>query len=466
MCRGGVQCIHYFMKAHFFSFLIVFFLGGLLLLEAPFFAEAAPSSHSATASTHIPSSVSFFAPKVYTTYGAPDSVAIGDLNGDGKPDLAVANSNSNTVSVFLNKGNGIFAPQVTYPTGHPPTSVAIGDLNGDGKPDLVVTNDNDHYDTIGTVSVFINKGNGIFAPKVDYTTGVNPHAIAIGDLNGDGKPDLAVTNMGSNTISVFLNKGNGTFAPKVDYITDRAPDSVAIGDLNGNGKPDIAVTNIFSNTVSIYLNKGNGTFASKVDYPTGIGPDSVAIGDLNGDGNPDLAVANFGADTVSNTVSVFINKGNGTFASKVDYHTGAFPQAIAIGDLNGDGKPDLAVANEYFNTISTVSVFLNKGNGIFAPKVDYTTGVNPHAIAIGDLNGDGKPDLAVTNMGSNTVSVLLNSSTFPSLSHSTNTGTLSSTTNASSTTTHSIFAHSIYIYVGGGILILLIIFFLARFLFV
>ncbi len=338
-----------------------------------------------------------FLPKTdYTTGASPQAVAIGDLNGDGKADLAVPNYGSASTSIFLNNGNGTFAAKVDYTTGSAPISVAIGDLNGDGKADLATSN----Y-TSSTASVFLNKGNGTFAAKVDYTTGTNPTSVAIGDLNGDGKADLAVTNGASTSVSVFLNNGNGTFAAKVDYTTGSSPYSVAIGDLNGDGKADLSVANYSSTSVSVFLNNGNGTFAAKVDYTTGTNPTSVAIGDLNGDGKADLAVANF----TNTSVSVFLNNGNGTFAAKVDYTTGTHPFSVAIGDLNGDGKADLSVAN-YSST--SVSVFLNNGNGTFAAKVDYTTGSQPISVAIGDLNGDGKEDFAVANYSSTSVSVFLN----------------------------------------------------------
>jgi hypothetical protein len=180
--------------------------------------------------------------------------------------------------------------------------------------------------------------------------------VAIGDLNGDGKPDLAVTNYLSSTVSVLLGNGNGTFGPKIVFGTGSGPHSVAIGDLNGDGKPDLAVTNYVSYTVSVLLGNGNGTFGPKTDFGTGLEPNSVAIGDLNGDGKPDLAVANY----YSNAVSVHLGDGNGAFGPKTDFGSGSNPVSVAIGDLNGDGKLDLAVANQLF---STVSVLLNAGPG-------------------------------------------------------------------------------------------------------
>ena len=146
------------------------------------------------------------------------------------------------------------------------------------------------------------------------------------------------------------------------------------------------------------------SFAAKVDYPTGLAPDSVTAADLDGDGKPDLAVANGGAPP-ANTVSVLLNQGNGTFAARVDYAVGTTPDSVAAADLDGDGKLDLAVVQNYSNT---VSVLLNNGNGTFAAKVDYPTGTAPGSVAAVDLNGDGMADLAISNELSNTVSVLLN----------------------------------------------------------
>ncbi len=340
-----------------------------------------------------------FATKVdYATGTTPQFVAIRDLNSDGKADLVVVNGASNSVSVFIGTGSGLFVAKVDYPTGSNPFSVAIGDLNGDGKPDLSVAN----YSS-NSVSVFLNNGNGTFAGKVDYTTATSPHSVAIGDLNGDGKPDLAVANNASDSVSVFLNRGNGTFAAKVDYTTGNGPYAVAIGDLNGDGKADLVVTNAGSTYASVFLNNGDGTFASKVDYTTGFSNYAVAIGDLNGDGKADFAVTIHN----SNIVYVFLNNGDGTFASKVDYTAGDTSSSIAIGDLNGDGKADLAVGNQASGVGTFVSILINNGNGTFATKVDYTTGTGP-LVAIGDLNGDGKADLAVANSASDSVSVLLN----------------------------------------------------------
>jgi hypothetical protein len=344
-----------------------------------------------------------FGPKTdFVTGTTPYSVAIGDLNGDGKPDLAVTNYGPNTVSVLLGNGDGTFGAQTDYGTGSSPFSVAVGDLNGDGKPDLVTANTGS-----STVSVLLGSGDGTFGPKSDYAAGGGPLSVAVGDLNGDGKLDLAVTDYVPNTVSVLLGNGDGTFGAKTDYGTGEYPHSVAIADLNGDGKPDLAVANDGGNSVSVLLGSGDGTFGPKSDYATGTGSLSVAVGDLNGDGKPDLAVANY----ASATASVLLGNGNGTFGTKSDYGMGMWPWWVAMADLDGDGNLDLGVVNRGSNT---VSILLGIGDGTFEPKSDYETGSLPRSVAIADLDGTGRPDLAVANEGSNTVSVLLNTLGTPS----------------------------------------------------
>ena len=244
-----------------------------------------------------------------------------------------------------------------------------------------------------------------FARARAYATGHGPASVAIGDLNGDGKPDLATANSGANAVSVLLNRGDGSFQAKRDYRTGREPESVAIGELAGDGNPDLATANINTSTVSVLVNRGDGSFQAKRDYRTGLYPHSVAIGDLNGDGKPDLVIGD------AYTIFVLGNRGDGSFQAKRVYHSGSGLDGVAIGDLNGDGEPDLAFASVY---ASTVSVLANRGDASFRAKFDYRTGRFPQSIAIGDLNGDGKPDMATANGSpdqrapTNSVSVLLN----------------------------------------------------------
>jgi VCBS repeat-containing protein len=342
-----------------------------------------------------------FATKVdYATGLSPSSVTSADVNGDGKFDLIVANHGSNTVSVLKNSGDGTFATKVDYATGSEPSSVTSTDVNGDGKFDLIIANN-----WSDTVSVLINSGNGTFATKVDYATGFSPVSISSADVNGDGKSDLIVADYESNTISVLNNRGDGTFSTKVDYATGLSPKSVTSADVNGDGKFDLIVANFLGNTVSVLKNRGDGTFFTKVDYATGLNPSSVTSADVNGDGNSDLIVANQN----DNRVSVLINSGDGTFAKIRTYWTGSlsWPVSVMSADVNSDGKFDLIVANTYSHV---VSVLKNNGDGTFATKVDYATGIAPISVTSADVNSDGQSDLIVANYGGN-VSVLINNST-------------------------------------------------------
>jgi hypothetical protein len=349
---------------------------------------------------------SFAEPKHYPTARGPGSVAIGDLNGDSKPDIATSNYDASSVSVLFNNGRDGFRARRDYAVGLFPTSVAIGDLNVDGRRDLVSANNGSNSSPGKTVSVLLNRGDGSFGAKLDYETGKGPYSVAIGDLNGDGKPDLATANSDSDSVSVLLNRGDGSFEAGLDFPAGSVPYSVAIGDLNADGKPDLATANSDSDSVSVLSNTGGRSFEARRDYPLGGGgrPEAIAVGDLNADDRPDLATASYGF----NSLSVLLNRGAGTFSASRDY--GDFilgPESIAIGDLNGDAKPDLATTSDQEDS---VFVLTNKGDGSFRSEVAYSTrhAGAEYGVALGDLNGDAKPDLATASGDVNSVSVLLN----------------------------------------------------------
>ncbi len=328
-------------------------------------------------------------------------MAIGDVNGDGKPDMAVANSVSSTenysVSVLLGNGDGTFGSAVNFATGSYPVSVAIGDVNGDGKPDLVVANNFGN-----SVSVLLGVGNGTFGAAATFAVGSSPRSVAIRDVNGDGKPDLVVANFGGN-VSVLLGTGTGSFGAATNFATGTQSESVAIGDVNGDGKPDLVVANAGSGNVSVLLGNGDGTFGAATNFTAGTAPASVAIGDVNGDGKLDIITANFG----SSNMSVLLGVGDGTFEVINSFLVGTNPFSVAVGDINGDGKPDIVTANFGSNN---VSVLLGNGTGTtFTADTSLAVGSSPRDVVMADINGDGKPDLAVANgnYSSTTVSVLL-----------------------------------------------------------
>jgi FG-GAP-like repeat len=333
----------------------------------------------------------------------PIAVAIGDLNRDGKPDLTVGNVQSAFVSVLLGDGEGVFAPYSDFATGGNSYSVAIGDLNRDGKPDVVTANG-----LANTLSVLPGNGDGTFGPFGDVPVGSYANAVLIADLNRDGAPDVAVANEFSGTVSVLLGNGDGTFGPGNTFETGAAPFAIAVGDLNCDGKLDLATANLESHTVSVLLGNGDGTFAPKDDFATGFEPASVAIGDLNADGRPDLAAANSNSKSLSYTLSVLLNTTPpGTTPATFSPHSELPSErtySVAIGDLNGDGKLDLATAN----LNPSISVLLGAGDGTFAPPSDFPGWSCFKTVAIGDLNRDGKPDLAAPTFGGDVVSVHLN----------------------------------------------------------
>jgi hypothetical protein len=287
-----------------------------------------------------------------------------------------------------------FLPPVSYPVGGGANySIAVADLNGDGIPDVVVTN----AGGADTVTVLLGNGDGTFQAGTSYPAGHQPASVAVGDFNGDGIPDLVVGNGFRYNVSVLLGNGDGSFQAPVSYDASFGltgyVESVAVGDFTGNGILDLAVES--QSSVSVLLGNGDGTFQPPQVYPVsgGVVPNTgLAVGDFTGNGVLDI---------VTRTGELLLGNGDGTFQPAIGLGFGG--SSIVAGDFNGDGNLDLAVTN-YGNT---VSVLLGNGDGTFQAPLTYTVGSGPASVAVGDFNGDGVPDLAVANQGSANVSVLL-----------------------------------------------------------
>ena len=392
-------------------------------------------------------------PGVFSSGGSfAQSVAVGDLNGDGKLDIVVANqclstssncagSSGGLVGVLLGNGDGTYKPAVTYASGgFDAAAVSVADVNGDGKLDLIVVNScstNTCSDETSTVSVLFGNGNGTFKTAVTYASGGDfAVGLAVADVNSDHKPDLLVVNESEGSIGVLLNKGNGTFKAAVPYLAGGLNNAVAIAvrDVNGDGKPDLAVANYNSDSVSILLGNGDGTFQTAVPFAAGAGnPQSVALGDVNGDGKLDLVVANCaigdgacGEFGEPGSVDVILGNGDGTFQNPTAYNSGGeIVFSVALADVNRDGKLDMIVADAcapiaFCGEPGGTAVFLGNGDGTFQTSVIYGAGggdfdslesLGPgytSAVVVADTTGDGKADLIVVNRGNaSTAAVLL-----------------------------------------------------------
>ena len=359
-------------------------------------------------------------------------VAGADLNGDGHPDLVVSNyclSNSSctygTVDVLLGNGDGTFQSAVSYNSGgYYSIAVKVADLNGDGKADLIVAslcNDNSNCD-LGSVGVLLGNGDGTFQAASSYSAGGrSAYSAAAADVNGDGKLDVVVgdqcdysSDCGNGVVAVLLGNGDGTLQTPSTYNSGgMSLSSVLVKDVNGDGKPDILATDgcvdnsCSGGSVGVLLGNGNGTFQAPISYnPGGSGSFSMAMADVNGDGKLDLLVANTcltNSNCNNGTVGVLFGNGDGTFLPPIAYGTGGSDTfSVALADVNGDGKLDLLVANACNNSSScnngSVGVLLGNGDGTYQAATAYSSGgLYADAVAAGDVNGDGNPDLVVTN---------------------------------------------------------------------
>ena len=364
------------------------------------------------------------APKVYNSgFGGATQVVTADFNRDGTPDMAVLGpcqdshcgaAGYGSVAVLLGAADGSFQAPVIYATGTiNPHSLAVGDFNGDGAPDLAVVSQclSQSQCGSGAVQVFLGNGDGTLRNPVSFAAGTGAsYFVATGDFNRDGKLDLVVANQtaANSTINVLAGKGDGSFAAPVSFSTG-APSAVfiTVADFNNDGTLDLAVVNGGTqDSVSILLGNPDGTFQPPMLYAAGGAlAASAAAGDLNGDGAADLVVVNACANydnltcAATGSIGVLRGNGDGTFQPTVSYSSGGSNSSfVALGDFDGDGKPDLAVVNAGAATTGGLSLLTGKGDGTFQPAVAYQSGGNSgSSLAMMDLDGDGRPDLAVSN---------------------------------------------------------------------
>jgi len=346
-----------------------------------------------------------FEPVAYYAGGTePVAVTSADLNGDNVPDLALADAQEDRVSVLLGNGDGTFQTAVFYEVGFQPVSVAAGDLNGDGFAGLVTANEEND-----TVSVLLGNGDGTFQVDSDPNVPGRPASVEIADLNGDEILDLAVACTGyageAGNVSVLLGEGGGSFLGPVPYGTGYGSMDVAVGDLDGDGAPDLVVANEENDNVSVLMGHGDGTFQVDSDPNVPGRPSSVRIAHLDGDGFLDLVVSCEGYTGETGQVSVLLGNGNGSFQTLVPYPTGQDSASVAVGLLTQEADPDLVAANRGDDRILVLE---GAGDGTFQTGRAVDVGDGPASLVVDDFNLDGAEDIAVANQYGGTVSVVLN----------------------------------------------------------
>jgi hypothetical protein len=355
--------------------------------------------------------IAFQAQLAFATVPSPSAVAIGDFNGDGNPDLAVTAEGNDRVYIYNGSAAGTFSFSISYAVGSQPVAIVATDLNHNGTLDLAIANRQS-----GTVSILLGHGDGTFSAAVSYPVGSLPESIAAGNFDPDGFTDLVTANSGDvcgppfnpcGTVSLLRNVGDGTFYTGATLHPGVVPTNIATGVFTAAGDSDIVVTSAGSNEFFVYLGDGGGGFPVVKGPLTTAGAFAIAVADFNGGGTSDLAMSR----SNSGDVSLQLGNGDGTFQTGAIYSEGAIgahPYSVAIGDFDGDGYPDLAVANY---TDNSVAVLRDRtiGNGGFDASLTFTGGLNnPGSIAVGDFNRDGKPDLVVANFNGNNLTVLLN----------------------------------------------------------
>jgi hypothetical protein len=335
------------------------------------------------------------------------SLAVDDVNNDGKLDIVVADLGTSNIVILLGYGNGSFATSMTFSTGNNswPSAIAIADFNKDDLLDVAVANfgsDN--------VDILLGYGNGSFTIVMAYSTGngSSPFAIAVSDFNKDDRLDIAVLNRDTFNFGILLGFGNGSFANQVTYVIGSysIPYSIVVCDFDDDGQLDIITANYNDDSIGVFLGYGDGTFGVMTAYSTGSGttPTYVTVGDFNNDNRLDIAVVNRGTDNVI----VYFQYEHGLYYEGEPYSSGIWsgPISLAIGDFNNDNRLDFVTSNLYANDIG---VFLGYGNALFGSINIYSiiSGSQPDAVAIGDFNNDGRSDFVIANYGTNNVGIIL-----------------------------------------------------------
>lgn len=372
------------------------------LAEGTAIISAAANGISGATSVEVTFRI-FQEPVSYPVGQTPQSAAIGDFDGDGFKDLAVANAGDNNLTILKGSSNGALSqPNNPLPTGAFPSAVASGRFSGSPYDDLAVANLGDD-----SISTFIGGPSGPGPGQGTALPGSGPTSIAIANFtqDNDSNNDIAVADVISGAITIIKGNGDGTFQPHEERVVQGAPIALLAADLNGDARNDLAVL-LASGQVSILLGVGDGTFLPSatdlpVTFPVGQHPLAIASGDWNGDGKIDLAVVNSG----SHDLTLLLGDGTGAFTSQtIPLPGGGSPNYVVSGDFDGNNKPDLAVSDEANNT---VSILLNNGDGTFGSPISFPTGKGPFAMAVGRLNSDNLDDLVVVNSGDGTVSVFL-----------------------------------------------------------
>jgi hypothetical protein len=334
------------------------------------------------------------ASSTYTGFG-PNLALVGNFSGGPAPDLVTANA-AFTVSILLSQGNGTFVAPTPYKAPGGARQVVTADFNHDGNPDLVTIDQH-------RISILLGKSDGTFHKAVTYAAGGSPSSVAVGDFNHDGKLDLAVcNNEKTNVLVILLGNGDGTFQPAATVDTGGVDlvGSLAAADFNKDGKLDLVVASTTGNTLLVLLGKGNGTFKSPQAVTLDFSPQIVATADFNNDGKADLVAGGGGS------LIVLLGNGDGTFQTGQAYTLAADLFRPAIGDLNGDGNPDLVIPGFTDAGPTGLFVLLGNGDGTFQGPMLYP-GTLAFSAALADFNGDGKLDVALANNEGNDAAVLL-----------------------------------------------------------